>query len=121
LELHSPSSADATELYELAEAFLAIAAMQSPPQGESEGGADWLKNLRLTQHANFISAALTIPDAEVWKKINEMPAGAAFSWGNNSPAEKVEPERPPRREGGIRIYGLGETPVEVPTAPPAEP
>jgi hypothetical protein len=56
---------------------------------------------------------MRIPEAEVREHLREKAAKHREQLAANGPVSAAPASRP-RREGGIRIYGLKDEPVEVP-------
>lgn len=119
LELLSFIDEDAKQLYDIANGFLAL--MRAGETGPET--AQMLNSLNLRQEGPMIAASMRISEAQIRAQMEQHDAGmggsgvaaaepaAATSGYSTSPA--VQPK--PRRSGGIRIYGIGEEPVEVPT------
>jgi hypothetical protein len=76
-----------------------------------------LQGLSIRQEGKTLAAALRMPEAEIQRQIQEKAAQMREQPAQQAaqPAYAPKPQPPPRREGGIRIYGLQEDPVEVPT------
>ncbi len=119
LELLSFTDQDAKQLYDIANGFLALMrAGETTPET-----AQLLNSLNLRQDGPVLAASLRISEAQIRYQMAQREAGMggggvasaepapATSEYTTSPA--VQPQ--PRRSGGIRIYGINEEPVEVPT------
>jgi hypothetical protein len=110
LELRSVSPAAAKELFDMAQGFLSMMkAGKAEPDTQQ-----MLDGLRLRHEGNILAASLHIPEAEVRRQMHERAAKHRAELAAEASAPQSLPTRP-RREGGIRIYGLKEKPVEVPT------
>ena len=112
LEVASPTEADAKQLFDTAQGFLALvkAGEQKPETTEL------LNNLTFVHDGRVLEASLRIPESEVLKQIQQQAAQRQQQIvAPRQPASPVRPTRPPRREGGIRIYGLERDPVEFPS------
>ena len=121
LELASVSDQDAKQLYDMANGFLALMkAGDNPPET-----AAMLNSLQLQQSGSLIAASLRIPEAQIRQQMAEKMgefqgrSGVAPAQPASGVKQAAPPPPPPppskRREGGIRIFGLEEEPVEVPT------
>jgi hypothetical protein len=108
LQLQSPTPEDAKQLFDMAQGFLA---MMKSGKGEPES-QQMLERLRLRHEGNVLAASMRIPEAEVRRQLHERAAKHREELAAETFAP---PPSRPRREGGIRIYGLKEKPVEVPT------
>ncbi len=117
LEVASPTEADAKQLFDTAQGFLALvkAGEQKPETTEL------LNNLTFVHDGRVLEASLRIPESEVLKQIQQQAAQRRQqAAAPQQPPRPVRPTRPPRREGGIRIYGLERDPVEFPSTTPAQ-
>ena len=89
-----------------------------------------LDSLQLTQRGSSLSASLQIPEALIDKQLAQSTLAQAGTSaapkasrpsvalaGPSTPRVSTRAPRRPRREGGIRIYGLKNDPIEVPTHP----
>ena len=119
LEVASPTEADAKQLFDTAQGFLALmkAGEQKPET------AEFLNNLSFVHDGRVLEASLRIPESEVLKQIQEQAAKRrqqAAAPQSVTSQEPPRPARPPRRKGGIRIYGLEQDPVEFPSTTPAQ-
>ena len=119
LEVASPTEADAKQLFDTVQGFLALmkAGEQKPEITEL------LNNLTFVHHGRVLEASLRIPESEVLKQIQEQAATRrqqAAASPTVTSQEPPRPARPPRRKGGIRIYGLEQDPVEFPSTTPAQ-
>ncbi len=108
LELRSVSPEAAKQLFDMAQGFLAMMkAGKAEPDTQQ-----MLERLRLRHEGSVIMASMRIPEAEVRRQLHERAAKHRQELAAEAAAP---PLSRPRREGGIRIYGLKEKPVEVPT------
>ena len=119
LEVASPTEADAKQLFDMVQGFLALmkAGEQKPET------AEFLNNLTFVHEGRVLEASLHIPEKEVLKQIREQAAKRrqqAAASPTVTSQEPPPPARPPRRKGGIRIYGLERDPVEFPSTTPAQ-
>ncbi len=111
LEVHSFSEQDAQGLYEMVQGLLAMSQMQAQP---AEAGAfNLLEHLRLSRQGRVLSASLRVPQAELTKQLKTQVAEHRSQPQN----EAAAPRPAPRREGGIRVYGLEPEAVEYPLSP----
>jgi hypothetical protein len=119
LELLSFTDQDAKQLYDMANGFLALMqAGDTPPEA-----AELLNSLSLRLDGPVLSASLRISEAQIRAQMAKQGATMSGSGvtaaeplpstGSYSSSPTVAPK--PRRSGGIRIFGLEEEPVEVPT------
>ena len=108
LELRSHTPEDAKQMFDMVTGLLALMKSgESPPETKQ-----MLERLSVRHEGSILAASLRIPEAEVRQQIRER----AVRFREQQTAEVVAPApRRPRREGGIRIYGLQDEPVEVPT------
>ncbi len=125
IELHfdvrAATQEDAQQFYDLLNGFLAMAkANEQKPET-----LETLNKIQLTHDGNVLAASLQVTGAEIRR---QMDARAASGGSGVAPAERlpsaaapssrpkvvVQPA-PKSRSGGIRIFGLGEEAVEVPT------
>jgi len=120
LELASLTDQDAKQLYDMANGFLALMkAGDNPPET-----AAMLDNLQLQQNGSLLAASVRIPEAQIRQQMAEKlgqyqgGSGVAPAQSVGGTEQAAPPPPPPpakRRKGGIRIFGLDEEPVEVPT------
>jgi len=118
LELLSFTDQDAKQLYDIANGFLALMrAGETTPET-----AQLLNSLNLRQDGPVLAASLRISEAQIRYQMAQREAAMgggvaaaepAPAAGDYSTSPAVQPK--PRRSGGIRIYGINEEPVEVPT------
>ncbi len=119
LEVASPTEADAKQLFDTVQGFLALmkAGEQKPET------AEFLNNLSFVHEGRVLEASLLIPEKEVLKQIREQAAKRAQQAAapqTVTSQEPPRPTRPPRRKGGIRIFGLERDPVEFPSTTPEQ-
>jgi len=115
VELQSRSEKDATELHDMANGLLGL--LKAGQQKEQDPGArKFLESLRIRKEGRVLSASLSIPEQELLAQIQKQIAQRAEASRQGGSATP-RPRRRPRREGGIRIHGLEDEPVEVPTTP----
>ncbi len=107
LQLQSPTPEGAKQLFDMAQGFLA---MMKAGKAEPET-QQMLERLSLRHESNVLTASMRIPEAEVRRQLHERAAKHREELAAEAAAP---PPSRPRREGGIRIYGLKEKPVEVP-------
>ena len=127
IELESHSPQDAKQLYDMVNGLMAL--MKA---GDTDADTKaLLDSLQLTQRGSSLSASLQIPEALIEKQLAQSStlaqAGTSAAptasrpsvalAGPSTPRVATVAPRRPRREGGIRIYGLKNEPVEVPTHP----
>lgn len=117
LELSSVTDQDAKQLYDMANGFLALMkAGDNPPET-----AAMLNNLQLQQNGSMLAASIRIPEAQIRQQMAEKMgqyqggSGVAPAQSAGGAQQAAPPPPAKRREGGIRIFGLEEEPVEVPT------
>lgn len=117
LELSSVSDQDAKQLYDMANGFLALMkAGDNPPETTA-----MLNSLQLQQDGPMLAASVRIPEAQIRQqmaeKMGQYQDGGVAPGQPAGGAQQDAPPPPPakRRDGGIRIFGLEEEPVEVPT------
>ena len=126
VELESHSAQDAKQLYDMLNGLLAM--MQA---GDADPEAKALLNsMNLTLQGSSLSASLRIPEALIEKQLaqalkrpdqaSSSTAGVTtepsiFGGGPSVTTSAIRASPPQRRPGGIRIYGLKDGPVEVPT------
>ncbi len=119
LELLSFTDQDAKQLYDMANGFLALMrAGDTPPEA-----AELLNSLNLRLDGPVLSASLRISEAQIRAQMAKQGAAMSGSGvaaaepmpstGSHATGPAVAPK--PRRSGGIRIFGLEEEAVEVPT------
>jgi hypothetical protein len=119
LELLSFTDQDAKQLYDIANGFLALMrAGETTPET-----AQLLNSLHLRQDGPVLAASMRISEAQIRAQMEQRAAGmgdsgvasaeSVPSTGDYTPIPPPQPQ--PRRSGGIRIYGINEDPVEVPT------
>jgi hypothetical protein len=108
LQLQSPTPEGAKQLFDMAQGFLAMMKSgKAKPETQQ-----MLERLRLRHEGNVLMASMRVPEEEVRRQLRERAA----KHREELAAEASAPPPPqPRRDGGIRIYGLKEKPVEVPT------
>ena len=114
LELRTTTEQDAQQFHDMIQGFIAMA-KASDQQPEAR---EFLDKLRLSRDGRILAAQMSISQADIERQLaqrgqQDQPAG--------SPRAQRPPPPPPtpkRRSGGIRIYGLGEKPLEVPTQRP---
>ena len=137
LELRTRDETAARELYDSLQGLLALFALtaQSEAGEDGEGAnpqaeiAGLLESLNLRQEARVLHASLRIPASEVEKRFAEglvtfdeaagdgAEDGGSISVFGSEQGTTVEPSSQGSREGVIRIYGLEQEAVEVPSGP----
>ena len=114
LELRTTTEQDAQQFHDMIQGFIAMA-KASDQQPEAK---EFLDKLRLSRDGRILAAQMSISQADIERQLaqrgqQDQPAGSA-----RAQRRPVPPPPPKRRSGGIRIYGLGEKPLEVPTQRP---
>ena len=117
-DVRATTQQDARQFYDLLNGFIAMAKAneQTPETLET------LNKIRLTHDGNVSAASFSVTGDEIRR---QMAQRAATGGSGTAPAQRapsslgrsgivVQPP-PKRRSGGIRIYGLGDETVEVPT------
>ena len=124
IEVDSHSPQDAKQLHDMVNGLLAL--MKA---GDADADAKaLLDSMSLTQRGSSLSASLRIPEALIEKQLAQSraraqqpsapPAEATIAGiGPSISTMSRVPAARPRRPGGIRIYGLKDGPVEIPTRP----
>jgi hypothetical protein len=109
LELRSHTAEQAKQVFDMANGLLA---MMKAGEGSPES-KQMIERLSLRHEGHLFAVSMRIPEAEVRAQLREKAAKhreQLAAGGSVSPM----PAPRPRREGGIRIYGLKDEPVEVP-------
>jgi hypothetical protein len=109
LELRSHTPEQAKQVFDMATGLLA---MMKTGEGSPES-KQMIERLSLRHEGHILAVSMRIPEAEVRAQLREKAAKhreQLAADGSVSPT----PATRPRREGGIRIYGLKDEPVEVP-------
>jgi hypothetical protein len=109
LELRSHTPEQAKQVFDMANGLLA---MMKAGEGSPES-KQMIERLSLRHEGHLLAVAMRIPETEVRAQLREKAAKhreQLAADGSVSPT----PATRPRREGGIRIYGLKDEPVEVP-------
>ena len=119
-DVRAATQQDAQQFYDLLNGFIAMAKAneQTPETLET------LNKIQLTHDGNVLAASIRVTGEEIRR---QMAARVASGGSGVAAAERV-PSAPPssrpnvvvqpapkRRSGGIRIFGLGEEAVEIPT------
>jgi hypothetical protein len=109
LELRSHTPEQAKQVFDMANGLLAMMkAGDGPPESKQ-----MIERLKLRQEGPLLAVSLRIPEAEVRAHLREKAAKHREQLAAEASAPAAPATRP-RREGGIRIYGLKDEPVEVP-------
>ena len=119
-DVRAATQQDARQFYDLLNGFIAMAkANEQKPET-----LETLNNIRLTQDGNVLAASFRLTGEEIRRQMAERAAsgGSGVAPAQRAPAAPassrpnvvIQPA-PKRRSGGIRIYGLGDETVEVPT------
>ncbi len=120
-DVRAATQADAQQFYDLLNGFIAMA----KANGQQPETLETLNKIQLTHDGNVLAASLQVTGEEIRRQMaaraesggsgvapaQRLPSAAAPS---SRPNVVVQPA-PKRRSGGIRIFGLGEETVEVPT------
>jgi hypothetical protein len=131
LSVESDTEQHADELFGLTQGLLM---MFSASQSEGDGGpnpaAGLLDKLQLRREARRVIADLRVPREQIESSIRsgfepsgdetpraESTAAGAAAASATSPAQAPAPAAKPRSKGPIRIYGLGDEPIEVSSEP----
>ncbi len=116
LELRTTTEQDAQQFHDMIQGFIAMAKAsdQQPQAGE------FLDKLRLSRDGRILAAQMSISQADIERQLAQR--GQQDQPASSPRAQRRPPPPPPptpkRRSGGIRIYGVGEKPLEVPTQRP---
>ncbi len=117
LDLRTTTEQDARQFHDMIQGFIAMAkASEQKPEAR-----EFLDKLNLSRDGRVLSAHMSISQADIERQLaqrgqQDQPAGSPRA---ERPSAAPPPPPPPkRRSGGIRIYGLGDEPLEVPTTKP---
>lgn len=133
LQVQAESEEAATELHTMTQGLLMLFTMGGQQEGsEPNEAAALLESLQLRREGGRVLANLRIPAEQLEKTVRSGMAGdaeaeeqdasgASTGFGAVKPAKpQTGPVTPakPRSKGPIRIYGLGDEPIEVETQKP---
>ena len=116
LDLRTTTEQDAQQFYDMIQGFIAMAKTNDQQPQASE----FLDKLRLSRDGRILAARMSISQADIERQLAQR--GQQDQAASSPRAQRRPPPPPPptpkRRSGGIRIYGLGEKPLEIPTQKP---
>ena len=118
LDLRTTTEQDAQQFHDMIQGFIAMAkSSEQKPEAR-----EFLDKLNLSRDGRVLAAHMSISQADIERQLAQ---GGQQNQAASSPRAQPRPVPPPppppppkRRSGGIRIYGIGEKPLEVPTQKP---
>ena len=114
LDLRTTTEQDAQQFYDMAQGFIAMAkANDQQPEAR-----EFLDKLTLTRDGRILAARMSISQADIERQLAKRGQPDQPATAPRAERRPAPPPPPKRRSGGIRIYGLSEEPLEVPTQKP---
>ena len=117
LDLRTTTEQDAQQFHDMIQGFIAMAkASEQKPEAK-----EFLDKLNLSLDGRVLAAHISISQADIERQLaqrGQQVQAASSPQAERRPAPPPPPPAPKRRSGGIRIYGLGGEPLEIPTTKP---
>ena len=115
LDLRTTSEQDAQQFLDMVQGLIAMAkANDQKPEA-----TEFLDKLSLSLDGRILAARMSISQADIERQLAERGGpDQTVSAPSTRPQPSPPPPAPKRRSGGIRIYGISEEPIEVPTQQP---